>query len=327
MASSHALSERATTSLTRGWASTPPTTVGARFQAPVAARQTNSPSSVPASTSAPRVSIDSTSRPSRPSPSRAHGPRASGAVRTPPWRRSPQMPARIRAPPWSNARRDTKRSEKPSLDAKKLFAASALRSTPTPSVPSSTTLPGSASTELMTRSLRVACAQAVPPSRDSQSPSVVPASNRSASSGRLRERARAAAGGGDAADLRPLRRRVRRAVDAAAGGGVDDRRALAVDGQGHDVGVVDHALRDRVPGAPAVLRLPRQVPGARVDRVRLARVERDRADVLEVDVPFRADAAPGAAARRRCGRRRTACPPPARSARTAPVPARAPSGP
>ena len=67
----------------------------------------------------------------------------------------------------------------------------------------------------------------------------------------------------DAADLGPALGGVAGAVDAAAGGGVDHVGQAAVDGQGHDVGVVDDAGVDRAPVAAAVPRLPGQVPGAR----------------------------------------------------------------
>ncbi len=105
----------------------------------------------------------------------------------------------------------------------------------------------------------------------------------------------AAAGAGDPAHLGPALRGVGRSVDPGAGGCVDDARRPPIEGQGHDVGIVDHPGVDRFPVAATVRRLPRQVPGPRVDGVGRARVDRDRIDVADLGVALGADPLPGLA--------------------------------
>src|SRR5581483_11902305 len=84
-------------------------------------------------------------------------------------------------------------------------------------------------------------------------------------------------------------------VNAGAGAGVNHLGLMGIDDDGEDVGVVNHALVDGMPGAAAVRGLPRQVPGAGVNDVRILGVDGDRFDVLNVGVIGRRDELPALA--------------------------------
>ena len=113
--------------------------------------------------------------------------------------------------------------------------------------------------------------------------------------GVLLEHAGAAGGEGHALDLVKELGRALALVDAGAGAEIDDRGIVRVDDDGEDVGVVDQALLDAVPGLAPVLGLPGQVPGAGVNDVGVARVDGHRLDVLDLGVMLGRDALPGVA--------------------------------
>ncbi len=109
----------------------------------------------------------------------------------------------------------------------------------------------------------------------------------------LTEDACAARGGGNALNPAEELARGLALVDTAAGAGVDGVRFGGVDEDGEDVGVVDDALLDVVPGLAAVGGLPGQVPGAGVDGIGIGGVDGERLNLVNLLAAGRADLIPG----------------------------------
>src|SRR5262249_42455796 len=81
-------------------------------------------------------------------------------------------------------------------------------------------------------------------------------------------------------------------VNAGTGAGIDHVGTRGVDDDGKDVRVVDDAVLDVVPALAAIAGLPRQVPRARIDYVRICRIDRDGFNVLDLSAGFGRDALP-----------------------------------
>ena len=60
-----------------------------------------------------------------------------------------------------------------------------------------------------------------------------------------------------------------------------------INDDGKNIRVVDHTLLDAVPGLAAVFGLPRQVPGAGINHVRIHRIDGDGLNVLDLGMVFR----------------------------------------
>ncbi len=84
-------------------------------------------------------------------------------------------------------------------------------------------------------------------------------------------------------------------IDSGTGAGKDHRGVSGIDNDRKNVGIFDYALLDVVPGFAAVFGLPRQVPGARIDYVRIHGVDGNRFHVLDLGVMFGRNALPGIA--------------------------------
>src|SRR5581483_8354315 len=85
-------------------------------------------------------------------------------------------------------------------------------------------------------------------------------------------------------------------VHAGAGAGIDRLRAAGIDDDAEHVGVEGDSLADAAPAGAAVIGLPRQVPGAGVDDVRVLRIDGYRLDVLDLSLVLGRDALPCRAA-------------------------------
>ena len=208
VASRYDFSETAATSFTRGWTSARPTSVGSRFQGrPRWARGTRRRRCRPAP-SGPAGSSESTSRPSSPAPSRVPGPARHRARRT--RRRAggrPRCRPACGGARASNAMRETNRSEKPVVRGEassRPVVRCAAR--PRRRRRAGRSPPGSASTALITRSLRVASRPVGAAVARDPEPLGGARVEQVGIVGALGEGARAPAAGGDAADLGPARR-------------------------------------------------------------------------------------------------------------------------
>ena len=97
---------------------------------------------------------------------------------------------------------------------------------------------------------------------------------------------------GDSLNLTELLTLVDAFVDTRAGAGEDDLRVVGIDNDRKDVGVVDDALLHGLPMLPPVDGLPGQVPGSRVDRLRIEGIDGKGLNLVDLGALRRADSLP-----------------------------------
>src|SRR5207248_8905049 len=93
--------------------------------------------------------------------------------------------------------------------------------------------------------------------------------------------------------------RVHASVDAGARACIHVRRALRIDDDREDIGIVDDALVHVCPGFTAVGGLPGKMPGPGVNNIRIQRVDGYGLKILQIRVMVGSDLLPAIATIRR----------------------------
>ncbi len=81
-------------------------------------------------------------------------------------------------------------------------------------------------------------------------------------------------------------------INSRTRAGINHIRILRVHDDGEHIRVFDDALFNAGPIRAAVSRLPRQMPGPRIDNLRISRIDRNGFDLVDLLAPFRADQLP-----------------------------------